>query len=149
MLDQTIFFRRHKLFDWTEIKDSVRTLVWNAISAKSWDFMMNGRGFITNGRDFHDEWSRFSWRTVEIFMMNGRDFYDERSKFSWWTVEIFMMNGRDFHDERSRFSWWTVEIFIMAGPELFYCFGLNPRTRGEHLVIQLLGFIHVLALSIY
>ena len=86
--------------------------------------------FMLNGRDFHDEWSRFSCWTIEIFMMNGRDFHDERSRFScWlkkrdfhveqsrfscWHVEIFMLTGRDFHDQRSRFSW-TVEIFMMTG----------------------------------
>ena len=84
-----------------------------------------------NGRYFHEEQSRFSCWTVEIFMMNDWDFHDERSRFSWWTVQIFMMNGPDFHDDR----WWKVEIFIMIGPELLYCFGLNPGAGGEHLAI--------------
>ena len=35
----------------------------------------------------------------------------------------------------------------MTGPELHYWFGLNPDARGEHLAIQFLAFIHVLALS--
>ena len=88
----------------------------------------------------HVERSRFSWWRVEIFMMNGRGFHDKPSRFWWWTVEDFMRNGRDFHDERLRFSWWTVEIFMMTGPELLYCFGLNPVARAEHLAIQLLRF---------
>ena len=88
--------------------------LYNTILAKSWDFMLNGR-------DFHDERSRFSWWTVErsifscwtieIFMFNSQDFLDERSKFSCWTVEIFMLNSwdfyherRDFHNDRSRIA---------------------------------------------
>ena len=34
---------------------------------------------------------------VDVFMINGRDFHEERSRF-------FMLNAQDFHDERSRFS---------------------------------------------
>ena len=63
--------------------DTIITLAWNAISAKSWDL--------------------FSWRTVKIllrtvkiFMMNGRYFY-ERSRFSSWQLEIFIIIGPDFH----------------------------------------------------
>ena len=74
-------------------------------------FYTSGRYFITNDRDLHV--------TVEIFMLNGRDFHDERSRFSWWMVQIFILNGQNFHHERSRFSCWKVKIFIMTDPGLF------------------------------
>ena len=90
---------------------------------QSWDFMLNGR-------DFHDERSRFSWWTVEIIMMNRWDFHVERSRFpcwtverlifSCWTIEIFMFNSRDFLDERSKFSCWTVEIFMLNSWDFYH-----------------------------
>ena len=113
-----------------------RGRIWNAISVKSWNFMLNGREFLI-------ERSRFSCWTVQIFMINDWDFHVEQSRFLWRTVQIFMMNGPDFHNDR----WWQVEIFIMTGPKLLCCFGLNLGARGEHLVIQLLAFVHVLVLS--
>ena len=45
-------------------------------------FLTNDRAFITNGRDFHDDRSRFSSSLVEIFIMIGRDFHHDRSRFS-------------------------------------------------------------------
>ena len=109
-------------------------------------FKMNGRDFHdersrfswwmveifkVNGRDFHGKWSRFSWWMVEMFIVNGWDFLGECSRFSWWMVKIFMVNGRDFHGERLRFLWWTVEIFMMNG-KVFY----HERSRFSWWQVQ-------------
>ena len=56
--------------------DTIITLAWNAISAKSWDL--------------------FSWRTVKILLRTVKIFM--------MNVPYFIMNGHDFHHDSSRFS---------------------------------------------
>ena len=64
-------------------------------------------------RHFSPELRLFSvsWLfSVGIFMMNDRDFHNEQSRFSWWTIEIFVMNGENFQ--------WQNVTFIMTDPEM-------------------------------
>ena len=125
---------------WFSWKEKIRGMLWNAILARSPEFIINGQDFITNNRHLlwkvkillwtikiNYESSRFFMnvcdmlRTFEI--MNGWDFHDD-TQFEIFMViyRDFVMHGRDFHNNRSSFSWYqfeilvrTVEIFIMAG----------------------------------
>ena len=70
--------------------------LWEAISAKSQDFIMHGPDILWKVEIL-------IW-TVENSILNGWDFADDRSRISRW-------KGQDFDDDRSRFRWWQVKIF--------------------------------------
>ena len=111
--DRSRFYYERSRFSWWLVEIFMmrgEVLLW-AVEI----FMMTSRyfhddrwGFIVNGRDFRDdrsrfyfEWSRFSWRQVEIFMMTGRDFSGNRPRFYY---EQLRCDGMWFYDERQQLS---------------------------------------------